>query len=94
MEIKDNFDKLLNSGWEIAPHFYGRYSLIKTDIKGRKHQIQLDESRPHLVSTHRIQSLNTIIVDGYIGNFVGGKGRKRATNFKKYLDENFIDNIV
>jgi len=83
---------LKENGWIDDPVHYHGY-LIKVDSKGRKHQIQVDNKRTHLITCHRITEPNASFPDGMIGDFVGGKGPNRAVAAKTFAKPGYIDTI-
>lgn len=84
---------LLAAGWVRDNNFSEAY-YIKMDSHGRKHQVQIDRIRQHLVTCHRVMYTQPWHVCGMIGDFVGGKGPNKAVNAKAFAKPGYIDKIV
>lgn len=87
-----NSKLLLDKGWERAPHWYSGNSYIK-NLEGGEHQITLNPNKPNLINTWRFSPTGEIEVDGIIGDFIGGKGRKRQTPLKWFLNDANLNNF-
>jgi hypothetical protein len=91
--LSDIKDDLYNNGFRDSyPH--SNYTMVQyDDSKGTNWQIYLNPKKPDQVMTLRRNKKGTIMADGLIGNFVGGKGKYRAFSFKSPEDlKNKLEN--